>query len=188
MAAILHRFRSKQDKFTDNQAGELRQLLLDFSTSKGLPQEAVSRVIGSIDQRTASAAGWTFVMISPQQNKQVYRWLRKNSKRPIVATDLWMEVFTALRIDTGEICLSRSEIAEKIGALPRDVSSVMTELESINAIIRRRAGRGVRYYMNPNIATHRTGVDRDKAQEQTGQINLRIIEGDKTFLPNKRKV
>lgn len=179
MAASIHRFRSNQDRLTDNQAGDLRQLLLDFSVKKGLPQDAISKVLGSIDQRTASAAGWTFVMISPQQNKQVYRWLRKNSKRPIAATDLWMEVFTVLRIDTGEICLTRSEIAEKIGVLPRDVSSIMTELEGINAITRKRFGRGVRYYMNPNIGTHQTGVDRDKSQEQTGQLNLKIIEGDK---------
>ena len=29
----------------------------------------------------------------------------------------------------------------------------MTELTSINAISRQRAGRGVRYFMNPNVGT-----------------------------------
>ena len=30
----------------------------------------------------------------------------------------------------------------------------MTELASINAIVRRKEGRRTRYFMNPNIATH----------------------------------
>lgn len=178
MAASLHRFRSKQDRFTDNQAGDLRQLLLDFSIEKRLPQDAISRVLGSIDQRTASASGWTFVMLSPQQNEEVISYLSAHSKRPMVAVRLWGKLFTALRMDTGEICLSRSEIAEYLKIAPTHVSNIMTELENINAITRRRVGRGVVYFMNPNIATHRTGVDRDKSQEQTGQINLRIIEGN----------
>ena len=79
MAATLHRFRSNQDKLTDNQAGDLRQLLLDFSIEKGMPQDAISRVLGSIDQRTASASGWTFVMLSPQQNNEVVSYLSDNS-------------------------------------------------------------------------------------------------------------
>lgn len=178
MAASLHRFRSKQDRFTDNQASDLRQLLLDLSVEKGLPQDAISRVIGSIDQRTISALGWPFIMLSPQQNEAVLDYLSDHSTQPKLAVKLWGKLFTAVRMDTGEICLSRSEIAEKLGVEPRNVSTIMTELESVNAITRRRVGRGVRYYMNPNIATHRTGVDRDKSQEQTGQLNLRIIENN----------
>ena len=37
---------------------------------------------------------------------------------------------------------------------PRHLSETMTELASINAILRKKDGRAVRYFMNPNIATH----------------------------------
>lgn len=179
MTATLHRFRSKKDQLTDNQAGDLRQLLLDFSMDKGLPQRAISKVLGSIDQRTSSASGWTFIMLSPQQNEKVLSYLFTHSKRPMIAMRLWGRLFTALRIDTGEICLTRAEIAEYLGVAPRHVSSIMTELEGINAITRKRAGRGVRYYMNPNVATNRTGRDRDIAQNKTGKLTFDVVEGGK---------
>ena len=41
-------------------------------------------------------------------------------------------------MDSGEIMLMRDELAELIGTAPNDVSEIMTELESIGAISRRR--------------------------------------------------
>jgi hypothetical protein len=67
--------------------------------------------------------------------------------------------------------LTREQMAEQIAEAPDNVSRIMTELEGIGAISRRRervAGmRGpgmVRYFMNPNVATHLVGAARDKAQ------------------------
>ena len=57
-----------------------------------------------------------------------------------------------MRSDTGEILRSREELAEKVGMTPRHLSETMTELASINAILRKKDGRAVRYFMNPNIA------------------------------------
>ena len=42
-------------------------------------------------------------------------WLRENSKRPMAAMAIWAELFTALRFDTGEIALTRAELAERVG-------------------------------------------------------------------------
>lgn len=178
MPATLHRFRSKQDRLTDQQAEELRQGLLALGDRLGLPENPLGRVLAAIDRRTASASGWTFVMLSPAQNSAVVEHLAVNSTRPQAALRLWALLFTALRTDTGEIVLSRQEISDALGIAPKHVSEIMTELERINAIQRQRAGRGVRYFMNPNVATHTSGADRDAAQRAAGQLSIfDVIEG-----------
>ena len=86
----------------------------------------------------AAKTEWTFAMISPQQNAAVVSWLEANSKRPMKAMRLWAHLFEVMRSDTGEILRSREELAEKIGMTPRHLSETMTELASINAILRKK--------------------------------------------------
>lgn len=118
-----------------------------------------------------------FVMLHPLQNAAVSRWLRENSKRPIAAMALWIELFTAVHPTTGEVLLSRADLAERVGILPRDVSSIMTELVSINAITRSKEGRRVRYVMNPHVATHIASPEaRHEAREKSGPL-LTLMQG-----------
>ena len=177
MAATLHRFRSKKDRLTEEQGQEAKQLLLAFATDGGLPQEPLGRILAAIDSRTASTSGWTFIMLSPHQNAAVCRWIATEAKRPIQSSLLWSTLFTAMRMDTGEICLSRDELAEMVGTHPRHISTMMTELEKIGAITRRKAGRTVRYFMNPNVATCLTGKERDQAQAEVGPVQLTLLQG-----------
>src|SRR3954452_22648891 len=121
MAAQLHRLRTKADRLRSDTAAQLRQLVLEYP---GLPERARGEIIGTIDRQTASEAGWTFVMLSPEQNAAVVRWLRQHSERPVLALALWGELFTALRRDTGEIVLTREELAERVSARPNHVSGV----------------------------------------------------------------
>lgn len=120
---------------------------------------------------------WTFTMISPAQNAAVVEWLSAHSKRPQVAIRIWALLFTALRADTGQILLTRGQIAEKIGVEPRTVSEIMTELASINAILREKEGRAVRYAMNPAIATHIPGPEARKAAREAAGPLLILMEG-----------
>jgi hypothetical protein len=94
-----------------------------------------------------------------------------------VAVSVWGLLLTALRPDTGEILLNRGQIAEKIGILPRDLSSIMTELAQINAIRREKEGRRVRYFLNPNIATHIPGPEARKAAREAAGPLLILMEG-----------
>ena len=73
--------------------------------------------------------------------------------------------------------LTRDELAERVGIAPRHVSEIMTELEGIGAVSRRRAGRAVRYYMNPMIGTHLPGQARDAAQAAARQLELELVDG-----------
>ncbi len=179
MAAQLIKLRTKRDRLKTDQAAALRQLVLDFPD---LPQRAVGELIATIDRQTVSKSGWTFVMLSPEQNASVVQWLADNSARPIVAMRLWAQLFNNLRTDTGEIVQTRDELAEALGAKPTEISQIMGELATIGAISRVRervAGmRGpglVRYFMNPRVATNLTGAARDQAQAEAPLLAL--IEG-----------
>src|SRR3954449_10907235 len=178
MAARITRLRTKADRLRAEEAGELRRLVLELP---GLPERVRGEIVATIDRETASEGRWTFVMLSPDQNAAVVRWLRRHSRRPVLALALWGELFTAIRRDTGEVMLTRDELAERVGATPGEVSRVMHELASIGAIIVHRErvagmrgpGRAV-YLMNPNVATNLTGPARDKAQGRAPA--LRVVD------------
>ena len=180
MAAGLRRLRTKPERLREEQAAALRQLVLAFP---GLPERAAGAIVAAIDRETAAKNGWTFVMLLPAQNSAVIAWLLDHSSRPQKSVRLWSLLFEHLRRDTGEIMLTRDELAEQIGDRPDKVSAIMGELESIGAISRRREkvpgmrGPGaVRYFMNPNIATHLNGKARDKAQAKAGLLELTVVE------------
>ena len=50
-------------------------------------------------------------------------------------------MFTAVHSGTGEILLSREDLAERLGIEPKNVSTIMTELAGIGAIVRHKEGR-----------------------------------------------
>ncbi len=176
MAATLRRLRTKADRLRAEQAAELRQLVLDYPA---LPEQARRQIVVAIDRQTAAENGWTFVMLSPSQNRAVQRWLVENSKRPQKAMLLWAELFDHLRRDTGEIMLSRDELAGLIDERPDHAGEIMAELASIGAIITRRErvagmrgpGRAV-YFMNPHVATNLSGAARDRAQVEAPKLRL----------------
>jgi Crp-like helix-turn-helix domain len=176
MAATLRRLRTRADRLRAEQADALRQLVLEYP---GLPERPRGEIVAAIDRQAAAENGWTFVMLSPSQNKAVARWLAENSERPQKAMLLWAELFDHLCRDTGEISLTRDELAEAVGIAPTSVSEVMRELESIGAIVTRRErvagmrgpGRAA-YFMNPNVATNLSGSAHDKAQAEAPKLRL----------------
>lgn len=119
-----------------------------------------------------------FIMITASQNAAVVRWLRNHSKRPQAAIMLWAELFTVVHPTTGEIMLTRQDLAKRVEIDPMHVSRIMTELAEINAITRRKEGRKVIYAMNPNVATHIAGPEaRQEAREKAGPLRLSLVQG-----------
>lgn len=183
MSAAIRHFSSARDRIRKDQNDDLTQALLPFLDDPD-PRlvKLVGEVKGYIDRRTASRNRWTFVMLSPSQNRAVVRWLRANSSRPMVALELWATCFEHIRTDTGEILLSREELAREVGISASHVSEIMGELFECRAISRlreREPGRKgpgrVRYFMNPSVATHLDGKARDDAQ-RAAPI-LKLIDG-----------
>ena len=114
-----------------------------------------------------------FIMLTASQHAAVVRWIDRNSKRRNEAKSLWAELFTAVHPDTGEIMLTRADLAARLGIEARHVSSIMTELASINAILREKRGREVVYFMSNHIATHLpTGERLNEARAKTPKLRL----------------
>jgi hypothetical protein len=163
----------RRERLHAEQAAKLRQLLLPFEEELG---DTITEILYYIDRRTAASNKWTFVMLSPGQNEAIVNYLIDNSKRPMQAVKIWALCFSHLNNDTGEIMLRRDEIADRLDMRPNEVSQIMGELATRNAIITRRTqvrgmrGKGVvRYYMNPTVATHLSGKARDLAQDAAPQ-------------------
>ena len=181
MAATLSKLQTRTQRLDQERAQKLRQHILAFDAFD-LPEEAVRSVLLTIDRQTATTRGWTFVMLSPTQNAAVVGWLRHHSARSGMAVQLWAELLTGLRIDTGEVLLSREELAARVDAAPTSVSQVLTELEQIGAISRHRQrtdgmrGPGrLAIFINPNVATRLSGAIRDKAQETAQPVSVPVL-------------
>lgn len=98
-------------------------------------------------------------MIRPAQNRAVTLWLMENSKRPMKAVSVWTLLFDHLMPHTGQIMLTREEIADQVGIAVQEVSKIMRELVTFGAISTEREkvvgmrGPGlVRYFMNRHVA------------------------------------
>jgi CRP-like cAMP-binding protein len=175
MAARISKLVTRAERMEEETAAQLRQLLLEFP---GLPERARGEIVAVIDRRAPSQGVWPFVMISAEQNVDVVQWLCTNSTRPKTALAVWALLFTAMRRDTGEVVLTRDEIAERLGTSPSNVSHVLGELERLNAVIRREPAPGVRgkgslrIFVNPLVGTHLTGAARDRAQAAAPRLRL----------------
>lgn len=193
MSAAIHRLCTPRDRIRQDQNAELTQALLPFLDDPNLDPR-LARLLGDlkglVDRRTASLNKWTFVMLSPDQNAAVVEFLASHAARPLVCMRLWALCFRHLRTDTGEITLTREEIAEALAVPSTEISRAMSELVSFGAISRRRErvpglrGAGLaRYFMNPNVATHLAGRARDDAQRAAPL--LKVIDG--TSHPSQRR-
>lgn len=111
------------------------------------------------------------------QNEFVVDRLAARSTRPRTATRVWAELFLHLRLDTGEVLVSRRDLADAVGTHPNNISAVTAELERMRAIVRRRDGRHVRYFMNPLVGTGTGGAAGDEAR--AGAFPSRSIDGGK---------
>jgi len=173
--------RTRDDRLRQDQGQRLRQLVLEFP---GLPEQAVGEIVATIDRETASANGWTFLMIGPRENELVVRWLLDHSSRPMVAMRVWTACFVLLNRVSQEIVGGRDEIAARASVTPDDVSRVMGELEGVGVIERRRErvpgvrGPGAaRYFMNAWVGTCLPGAQRDAQQAKDPPPLLSLVEG-----------
>lgn len=155
------RLKTRKDRLQEDQADLLKQALLPFAEAGGVMGDVVGRLYVQIKNLTTPDIGTTepFVMIRPAQNRAVTLWLMENSKRPMKAVSVWTLLFDHLMPHTGQVMLTREEIAEQVGIPVNHISQIMNELVTFGAIFSERekvAGmRGpglVRYYMNKHVA------------------------------------
>lgn len=178
MSAKIKRFQPK-DKLVKQE--QLEQLQSALNLFPELNEKKVSSLIWEAKKRAnlhdETKDGKPFIMTFSEQNTLVVRWLKNNSKRPLSALELWAVIFENVNYETGQIMLSRHELSDMLQILPRNVSTIMSELESINAIIKEKEGRGVTYFLNPNVGTHLPQPHRKLAQSQAPK--LKVLNGGK---------
>jgi len=171
MLAAIKKLQTQQQKIKEERIEQLQLFLAQYPE---INEKKVASLIWDAKKKANlhETNSWTFIMISPAQNDKVVEWLDINSSQPRKAIRLWLKLFKAIHIETGQIMLSRQEIAKEMDMLPRNVSTIMSELESIGAIIKHKEGRGVTYYMNPHVGTHLPQEIREKAQKIYPKLKL----------------
>ena len=129
-----------------------------------------------------------FTMLSRAQTKAIWDAIRAlpADDRPGHVRHAFDLVILNLRQDTGEVMLTRDQLAKEIGCDPNHVSNVMGTLERMGVISRERRriegmrGPGVAvYFINPHVAWNGS---LDARKEEAAEVKpplLTVMEGGK---------
>lgn len=176
------RFIRKADRIAKAKADALRQAVFDF----GLPEQAETDILVTVAryENGGILPAWKFNMISPEQCLAVWEGIRKMD-RPELTRRVFDYALTHIEPNSGAITLTREELAERCETEPRNISTIMTQLEAHKIIFRHRLkvagmrGRGpVRYFLNPNIAWNGKLEVRSEEAKQL-PLPFMVIEGGK---------
>lgn len=129
-----------------------------------------------------------FTMLSRAQTKAIWDAIRAlpADERPNQVRHAFDLVVLNLRQDTGEVMLTRDQLAAEIGCAPRSVSTIMGTLERLGVVRRERRrvegmqGRGMAvYFVNPHVAWNGS-LDIRKAEAAGERPPLLVVmEGGK---------
>lgn len=145
MPAELRRFQSRQAFAKRELASELDHQLALFDDDEIPPHERetvrnfLHRIAHPNSERPFLGKRG-FNMITCEQTEAVWDAIRRlpPERRPQQVRDAFMLVLLYLRQDTGEVMLSRREMAEKLGTEKRNVSTIMRTLEDMEVVYRKR--------------------------------------------------
>ena len=145
-----------------------------------LPDEVRGELDNALYKITeTSARRWVFVMINPEQFRYIMKASATTSK-PDFTWKVFTTAITYIRMDTGEIMADRDQLSDDLGTLPCNISTAMTELAKIGAIIKEKRGRKTAYFVNPNVGwAGNEAVRQDAAKEYP---KLRLVAGGKVEL------
>lgn len=129
------------------------------------------------------------MMLSRVQGAAIWDAIRKlpAALRPHQVRHAFDLVLLNLRQDTGEVMLTRDQIAEQIGCSPANVSRIMGTLESMDIIRRERRqiegvrGRGMAvYFINPHVAWNGSLEIRKREADEAKPPLLTLMEGGRS--------
>jgi len=130
-----------------------------------------------------------FTMLSRDQTAAVWDAIRAlpADDRPNHVRHAFDLVLLNLRQDTGEVMLTRDQLAERIGCAPKHVSTVMGTLERMGVIRRERRrvegmqGPGMAvYFINPHVAWNGSLDVRKTEAKDAKAPTLTLMEGGKS--------
>jgi len=164
---------SHRKRLGKEQVDAFRQLALDFD----LGEDARAEIDNALYRLTEEPSErWPFVKISPEQFRYVTKAILE-MRDSFQTLRIWNAAITYVRMDTGEILATREQLAAAADMLPRHVSTAMTELVKIGAIIRYRRGRKVVYSINPTVGWNGGEGSRQAAARKAPALRL-VVDGD----------
>jgi len=196
MAQIVRLTTKPQRAGQEEAAQAAEQLsLLSEELLKHLPGEAriaISRATlalqkAALPDTTEGLWPGGFTMLSRMQTAAIWDGIRELSSddRPNQVRHAFDLVLLNLRQDTGEVLLTRDQLAERIGCAPKNVSTIMGTLEKMGVIRRERRkiegmqGRGVAvYFINPHVAWNGSlNIRKAQAAETRPPMQFELLHG-----------
>jgi len=133
MTAKIKRFQLKEKQEKQQDLLELLSILERFPE---LNERKISSLLWEVKRKNKInlPEDWTFIMISPEQNLVVVNWLISKSKRPLNAVKLWALLFDNVHRETGQIMLTRQELANKLNVHAANVTHIMKPRTPSNSV------------------------------------------------------
>jgi predicted transcriptional regulator len=180
------KFSSKQHQLEQQQTAELQKQLLLYPSDQ-LPHREKRTILNKLYRELDDNDCWGFTMFGRKQVMKISQCIRKlpPSMRPVQTRDVFLHVLLNINQDTGEVMLTREEIAQELEISSNNVSTIMKTLENMGVIRREyekvvgMRGRGVViYYVNPDVAWNGSLEVRKQERDRTQkQFTLKLIEG-----------
>lgn len=186
--AKLVRLRTKRQRVDRETAARIADQL-SLYPEENLPAVARAQVLNALHRVTHpdnEEGLWPggFVMISREQTVAVWKAIRKlpPEARPNEVMFAFNMALANVRQDTGEVMLTRDELAAEVGCRAKDVSTIMGTLERMGVIRRERRkveglqGPGMAiYFLNPHVAWNGSLELRKQEASKMEQPSLRLV-------------
>ena len=183
-------FRPRRELIARKAAAVIQEQLALFG-DEDVPPTALAAVLNALRRVThpdSDQSIWSgsFMMLSKVQCAAVWDAIRAlpPTSRPQQVRHAFDLVLLNLRQDTGEIMLTRAELAEKVGCDPDNITRVMGTLEKMGVIRKeRRPFQGTRgaglvvYFINPHVAWNGSLNIRFEEAQQVAPPLLTLMEG-----------
>jgi CRP-like cAMP-binding protein len=186
------RFVSKSQRVLLAVAASIEEQLRLFPEDQ-LPEQPREALLNALHRftRNPDESLWPggYSMLSRTQTAVIWDAIRKldPDKRPNHVRHAFDLALLNLRQDTGEIMLTRDQLAAEIGCAPNHVSRIMGTLENMDVVIRKRRkvdgmqGPGMAvYFLNPHVAWNGSLEIRQREATKHKPPLLRLMEGAKS--------
>jgi len=190
--AEIKKFRPRRELLRREQAKQL-EAFIQGQDAEVLPDKVRDAILTTIARNTDNFYReelWEggFVMLSRHQTAAIWDAIRAlpPEQRPNHVRHVFDLAILNLRQDTGEILLTRDELAERVGTSSDNISTIIGTLEEMGVVRReRRRVAGLRgpgmavYFINPHVAWSGKLEARKREATQRTPPLLRIMEGGK---------
>lgn len=127
--------------------------------------------------RTRSTDSWRFLQVDPEIARGVSEWIDNEAVRKRETRQVWNLILCHIDRRDGRVLLDRSQIAEELGLLPRNVSTCLAQLVKIGALLRIQLGRNAAHRLNPHIGTKLGRQAGHQARQGTTRPRLAAADG-----------